>query len=185
MVTQVRDQVADENWGLMAVRGVLVMLLGLTVLVWPGPSIASLVVLLGTILLVDGIAALIYAASGGRSAEGNAWPLVMAGLVGVGAAVITYVWPQITVGTILFIIAFWAIARGVLEIAAYVELRDTFKSSWLLAVSGARRARAYLWPYFAGLAGCGIASPRLDRRGLRHPRWRGLFGAGFSHASIA
>lgn len=136
MSTQIREQFVDENWGWMAARGVLVALLGLTVLVWPGPSLASLIVLFGTILLVDGVAALVYAASGGRSAKGNAWPLVLAGIAGVAGAVISYVWPEITAGTILLIIAFWAIARGVLEIVAYVELRNTLRSSWLLALSG-------------------------------------------------
>ncbi len=121
----------------MAVRGVIAMLLGLTALIWPGPSLLVLVIIFGTFLLVDGVTALIYAASGGRTTQGNVWPLVAAGVAGIGGAVVTYVWPQITAYIMLLIIAFWAIARGVLEIVAFVEMRKTFESSWLLAVSGA------------------------------------------------
>lgn len=136
MALSVREQVAYENWGWMAVRGIVAILLGLTALIWPGPSLLVLVILFGTFLLVDGITALVYAASGGKTTQGNVWPLVMAGIAGVGGAVITYVWPEITAYILMLIIAFWAIARGVLEIVAFVELRKTFDSSWLLAVSG-------------------------------------------------
>lgn len=137
MAVNIREQVAYENWGWMAARGFIALLLGLIVLVWPGPTLAALVILFGTILLVDGVTALVYSASGGRTTRGNAWPLVLAGLAGVAAAIITYIWPEITAGVLLLVVAFWAIARGVLEIVAYVDLRHVFKSSWLLGLSGA------------------------------------------------
>lgn len=137
MAMNIREQVAYENWGWMGVRGVVAVLLGLTVLVWPGPSLAALVILFGAFLLVDGVTALVYSASGGRTSRGNAWPLVLAGLAGIGGALVTFMWPQITVAMLIWVVAFWAILRGVLEIIAYVGLRQVFKSSWLLGVSGA------------------------------------------------
>ncbi|AWV88035.1 HdeD family acid-resistance protein [Bradymonas sediminis] len=136
VTTYIREQVAYENWGWMMARGVMALLFGLIALVWPGPTLATLVILFGVTLLGDGVTALVYAASGGRTSRGDTWPLILAGLTGIGGAVITFIWPQITVGVLVFIIAFWAIIRGVLEIVAYVDLRRIFGGSWLLAVSG-------------------------------------------------
>ncbi|RAL20890.1 hypothetical protein DL240_14495 [Lujinxingia litoralis] len=136
MATTIQERVAYENWGWMLARGVSALLFGLLFLVWPGPTLAVLVLLLATLLLVDGIIALVYAISGGRTARGKAWPLIGVGVAGISAAVITYVWPQMTLGILMVILAIWAMIRGALEVVAYLELRETFQGSWLLGLSG-------------------------------------------------
>jgi uncharacterized membrane protein HdeD (DUF308 family) len=50
--------------------------------------------------------------------------------------VATLLWPDITTLALLRMIAAWAIATGVLEVAAAVLLRRQLEGEWLLALGG-------------------------------------------------
>ena len=136
MVTTIEEDVAYENWGWMLARGVSALLFGFVLLIWPGLSLAALVIFFAALLLVDGITALVYAASGGRTLRGKVWPLIGVGLIGICAAVTTFAWPQITLGVLMVIIAFWAVVRGALELIAAVTFHKRLQGSWFLALSG-------------------------------------------------
>src|SRR5260370_26854747 len=48
-----------RNWGAIALRGFLAVLLGVTAIVWPGPTVAVFVILLGAFALVEGVTNLV------------------------------------------------------------------------------------------------------------------------------
>jgi uncharacterized membrane protein HdeD (DUF308 family) len=74
-----------------------------------------------------------------RAAEArDRWgALILEGLVGIAAAMITIAWPAITVLALAYLIAGWAIVSGALEIAVAVRLRKYISREWLLALGGA------------------------------------------------
>jgi uncharacterized membrane protein HdeD (DUF308 family) len=64
------------------------------------------------------------------------WALLVSGVVGIGAGVISFVWPGITALALVYVIAAWALITGGLEVAAAIKLRKEIEGEWLLGLSG-------------------------------------------------
>lgn len=116
-------------------RGVVAILIGLVALVLPIITLAALALLFGAYAFVDGVLSLIAVMKGGLARD-RWWALLLEGLIGIGAGVVTVIWPGITVLALLYVIAFWAIVTGVLEIMAAVRLRKHMAGEWLLILAG-------------------------------------------------
>jgi uncharacterized membrane protein HdeD (DUF308 family) len=111
------------------------VLFGIAAFVWPGITLAVLVLLYGAFALVDGSFA-IAAVLVGRTRGMPSWALLVEGLAGIAVGAITFFWPGITQLALLFLIAAWAVVTGVFEIVAAVRLRKEIRGEWLLALSG-------------------------------------------------
>lgn len=124
-----------KEWGWIALRGVCAVIFGLLALVLPGVTLTVLVILWGSYALVDGVLALV---AGVRMREGGKplWSLIVVGLLGIAAGVVTFLWPGVTALTLIFIIGCWAIAIGLFQIIAAVRLRKQIQGEWLHALSG-------------------------------------------------
>jgi uncharacterized membrane protein HdeD (DUF308 family) len=124
-----------RNWWSLVIRGIFAILLGVITFVWPGITVAALVLLFGAYALVDGVMAIIGAVRAARSHE--RWgALLIEGIAGIVAAAVTMAWPGITALTLVFVIAAWAIVTGVFELMAAVRLRKYITGEWLLALGG-------------------------------------------------
>jgi uncharacterized membrane protein HdeD (DUF308 family) len=126
----------SRNWWIFVVRGVAAVVFGILALVWPGVTVAVLVILFGIYALADGIASLMSAwrhrgdplHRGHHVAEG-----VVALLIGI----IALVWPDVTALALVILIAIWALLTGVVEIAAAIRLRKVITNEWFLGLAGA------------------------------------------------
>src|SRR5215210_5477603 len=110
------------NWRALALRGLVALLFGLVVLFWPGLVFAVLALLFGIYALVDGSITLVPAL---RSSDRGArrWLPLAEGAVGVIAGLVALLWPGITGSTLLYVIAGWAVATGILKILTAIVLR--------------------------------------------------------------
>ena len=123
-----------QNWWLILLKGICAIAFGVLALAWPGVTIFTLVLLYGVYALLDGVFALTAAATGNTPAP--RWWLAVVGIIGIGAGILTFLWPNITALVLLLLIAFWAIATGVREIIGAIRLRKEIDNEWLLAASG-------------------------------------------------
>jgi len=124
-----------QNWWAIVLRGVCAVLFGLCGLFWPGITLAALVLLYGAYALVEGFFAVLWAVSRRRPGA-FPWGVLLAGLSGIAGGVITVIWPGLTALALLYLIAFWAIVRGVFEMLAAFHLRREIDNEWLLGLSG-------------------------------------------------
>ena len=65
------------------------------------------------------------------------WALLIEGVIGIFAGILTFAWPAITTIVLLYVIACWAIFTGIFEIIAGIRLRKAIRNEWLLLVMGA------------------------------------------------
>lgn len=123
-----------RNWWLILIRGVLAVIFGILALIWPGLSLFTLVIFFGAFALIDGIFAIAAALTKGAPAP--RWWLAAVGLLGLGAGVMTLLWPAITGLVLLYFIAGWAVASGVFQIIGAIKLRKEIRDEWLLIATG-------------------------------------------------
>jgi len=114
---------------------VLGVVFGLVTFFDPAISLAALVLLYGAYAFVDGVFALVSALRNHRPSE-RWFLLLLEGIVGIAAGIVTLLWPGITAIALLFVIAAWALVTGAFEVAAAIRLRAAIEHEWLLALSG-------------------------------------------------
>ena len=124
-----------SNWWAVALRGVFAVIFGVLAIAWPGVTLGMFVMLFGVFALADGIFALAAAFSGGSGRPW--WALILKAIVSVLAAAVAFLMPGITALTLLYIIAFWAIVIGLMEIMVALRLRKEIQGEMFLVLSGA------------------------------------------------
>jgi uncharacterized membrane protein HdeD (DUF308 family) len=124
-----------DNWWLVMLRGVVAILFGVSAFIWPGLTLAALVLLYGVYAVADGIFTLI-AAFMERDRNTPTWWLVGVGLLSVAAGLIALFWPGITAGVLVVLIGLWALVHGVLEIVGAIQLRKEITDEWMLLAAG-------------------------------------------------
>jgi len=122
-------------WWAIALRGVAGIIFGILAFAMPVLTLAVLVLMFGAYALVDGILNVVAAVSG-RSGARSWWALLLAGLVGIGAGLVTFFMPGLTALALAYVIGAWAITVGVLEIMAAIRLRKIITNEWWLGLSG-------------------------------------------------
>src|SRR3954452_25424342 len=104
------------DWRVHMIRGIAALLFGAAALIWPDITLWALVVLFGAFVLAHGVMTLAAVVTDAPGTRVRRWWLVVQGILSIAAGIITFVWPDITGLALLFVIAGWAAATGVMEI---------------------------------------------------------------------
>lgn len=125
-----------RDWWVFVIRGVAAIAFGILAFIWPETTLAVLVFLFGAYVLVDGASLLIALVRGDNIARRHAWAVGIMGVLGIVAGVVTFAWPGLTALSLLYLVAFWAIAMGTFQVIAAVVLRRELDGEFWMALGG-------------------------------------------------
>ncbi len=129
------EQAVARGWRTLALRGVLAVAFGIVIVAWPNIGLTTLLALVAAFALVAGATALYGAftvpVEGGR----RAW-LAVDGVLAIAFGIVVLVWPDLSARALLFAIAAWAVATGLIEFAL---------GAFALPVTGGRALLLMLW----------------------------------------
>lgn len=120
----------SKYWSSLLIRGIIAILFGIIAFAAPSLALQFLVLLFGAFALVDGIVAFFL----GMSAKSFAF--MFEGIVGVLVGIYIFFFTAQALVIFLLLIAIWAIATGILEIAAGISIRKHLADEIFLLVVG-------------------------------------------------
>jgi uncharacterized membrane protein HdeD (DUF308 family) len=124
-----------RHWWVPVLRGIAAVLFGIMAFVYPGLTVAVLVLLFGAWILVDGVFRVIGAI--GHRASDKDWGFdLIIGIMGIIIGFLTFHAPRITALALIIYIAAWALMIGATEIALAIKLRREIKGEWFLILMG-------------------------------------------------
>lgn len=124
-----------KSWWVLLLRGIAAIVFGVLAFAWPGLTLVTLVLLYGAFALVDGVLSLIAAFTSSAKPIPTWW-LIVVGLLGIGAGVVTFLWPGITAVLLVMFIGAWALVHGIFEIIGAIQLRKEIDNEWMLIFGG-------------------------------------------------
>ena len=114
--------------------GILAVIIGIVAIAWPGVTILALVIMFSVYAFVDAGLQTMRAFSS-RSAGPVLGHLLLA-LVDVAAGVFALAWPAPTAYVLVIVVAAWALAGGVAEVAAGFQVGESAGTRALFILAG-------------------------------------------------
>src|SRR6266513_2857512 len=122
-------------WWVPVLRGICGIVFGVIAFAYPGLALATLVLLFGAWVLIDGVFRIVGATAGRASDPDWGFHLIV-GILGVIIGFLTFHKPGITALALVIYIGAWALMIGAAEIALAIKLRREIKGEWLLILMG-------------------------------------------------
>ena len=124
-----------SHWWLFLIRGILALLFGLAVLLYPGAGLVAIAWIFAIYAFVDGIVALATAIRMNH-ADGSWGGLLLEGILGIIAGIFAAVYPFAAAFALAWLLGAWAIITGILAIASAFSARVHIPNEWLWVLSG-------------------------------------------------
>ena len=120
----------SKKWWALLLRGICAILFGLLAFAMPGLTVATLVMVYGIYAIFDGIFAI------WTGATSRAWGLLLSGVISLLAGIYMFAAPVGAAAILIYVIAFWAILRGIMEIISAIQVRKLIENEWMLILGG-------------------------------------------------
>ena len=134
-VVEEGEQTFSRIWKFIAAEGILAVAFGTALLIWPDIGLGVLVGIVGVYALVRGVVTGIGAFMTPGDSSERRW-LVAQAVVATAVGIAVLAWPDISAKALLYVIAGYAIAIGVLLMASALYLPLSGGRRLLLALSG-------------------------------------------------
>jgi uncharacterized membrane protein HdeD (DUF308 family) len=127
----------SSSMALRIVLGAVSILFGILVLVWPGISLAILVIMVGVWAIIIGILQIVSSV-GHRAVPNSGWVWgIIGGSLSILFGILVVIWPGTGLVSIIWIIGIWAIVWGITLIVLGVQLRKAANTTETGASPGA------------------------------------------------
>jgi uncharacterized membrane protein HdeD (DUF308 family) len=128
-------EVARKSWPWLILEGILAIVFGVIALVNPGLTLFSLQLLFAAWLIVDGVFEIANAFSD-RSDGRHRWIPIVIGALGIIAGILVFMFPGVTLVTLVVLLGIWAIVRGIMQLVAAFQMRGIQSGMWWVGISG-------------------------------------------------
>jgi uncharacterized membrane protein HdeD (DUF308 family) len=132
---------------MLAVRGVLAILFGVLAFFRPDITLISLVGLFGVYALFDGV--LHIASAFSVTGTKSFWWMLLDGVLGIAAGVVTLLVPGITALSLVFLLGAWLVVGGIFRLVVAAEFGKAFGYTWLYVIGGLLSIAAGILTFFA------------------------------------
>lgn len=136
------DEAASEGermlarvWKLIAANGVAAIVFGFVLVLWPDIGLTTIVAVVALYALARGVLSGMAAFSAPLPQAERRW-LALEAVAGTAVGIALLVWNDVSAQALLYVVAAWAIAIGVLTLAAAVQLPLSGGRRLLLALNG-------------------------------------------------
>jgi len=102
----------EKMWGWYLAAGIIAMIFGFFVISYRHASVYAIVYLASGFFIVGGLFELI----GGLRAARQRWPLIIFGLIWIGAGIVGFVWPHITIFIVAILVGWGFLVLGIFDI---------------------------------------------------------------------
>jgi uncharacterized membrane protein HdeD (DUF308 family) len=121
-----------SHWGWHVLQGVISLAAGVVALVWPGPTVLALVLIIGVWSIVLGVTEIAEAFSARRSGSSSWGWLLAGGIVAILFGIVLIVSPGAGALALLWIIGWFSLVFGVVFIVWAFRLRRAAKAADVL-----------------------------------------------------
>jgi uncharacterized membrane protein HdeD (DUF308 family) len=129
------ERMLAHVWKIIAANGVAAILFGVVLVLWPDVGLTTIVAVVAVYALVRGVLSGMAAFSAPLPRAERQW-LTLEAMAGTAIGIALLVWNDISAKALLYVVAAWAIAIGVLMLAAAIQLPLSRGRRLLLALNG-------------------------------------------------
>lgn len=114
-------------WWLPIVLGILVIITGLIVFIFPKLSYLTLSLLFGILIMISGIFYIIMSSS--KTVRGKGW-LLASGIIELILGILLTIWPSIAILSLPYFLAFWLMFKGFTLLGVGSDMSDVKNTGW-------------------------------------------------------
>ena len=116
-----------KYWWLLLVLGIILLLLGAMIFIFPLLSYVTISLLFGITILISGIFYLVMSAT--KTLKGRGW-LFIAGLIELLFGIFLTLWPAVSATILPYLLGFWLLFKGFTLIGIGADMSDVKGSGW-------------------------------------------------------
>ena len=129
------ERMLARVWKLIAANGVAAILFGFVLVLWPDIGLTTIVAVVAVYALLRAVLSGLAAFSAPLPRAERGW-LILEAVAGTAIGIALLVWNDLSAKALLYVVAAWAIAIGVLMLAAAIQLPLSGGRRLLLALNG-------------------------------------------------